>query len=86
MQVTRKILIPVSFRPRNAQKFKIFTYFRLRLPEICIFAGAFRKECKTYCSIVSQSPRRENEQTPIIGTATQTGAAFPYLGVVCGEP
>jgi hypothetical protein len=40
---------------------------------------------KTYCSIVSQSPR-ENEQTPIIGTATQTGAAFPYLGVACGEP
>lgn len=41
---------------------------------------------KTYCSIVSQSPQREKEQTPIIGTATQTGAAFPYLGVVCGEP
>ena len=29
---------------------------------------------------------KRNEQTPIIGTATQTGAAFPYLGVVCGEP
>ena len=69
-----------------------FYYFLLFLIEISkifrIFARGFRicTFSKTFCSIVSQSPQREKEQTPIIGTATQTGAAFPYLGVVCGEP
>ena len=65
----------LSFLVNISLKFTIFAHgFR-----ICTFS-------KTYCSIVSQSPQREIEQTPIIGTATQTGAAFPYLGVVCGEP
>ena len=54
--------------------------------ELTIFATAFCKECKTYCSITSQSPPREKEQTLIIGTVPTTGAGFPYIRVVCGEP
>lgn len=53
--------------------------------EIAIFAPAFRKERKTYCSIVSLSPPREKEQTCNIGAAPE-GADFPYLHVACGEP
>lgn len=69
-----------------------FYYFLLFLIEISkifrIFAHGFRicTFSKTYCSIVTQSPPLIYEQTFIIGTATQTGAAFPYLKVVCGEP
>ena len=65
----------LSFSIGISFKFTIFAHgFR-----ICTFS-------KTYCSIVTQSPPLKYEQTFIIGTATQTGAAFPYLKVVCGEP
>ena len=35
---------------------------------------------------LSITTRGIDEQTFNIGTATQTGAAFPYLKVACGEP
>ena len=35
---------------------------------MCNFAVAFRKECKTYCSIASQSPPRCMSKTSFIGT------------------
>jgi len=64
----------------------IFAVLASQIEENCVFLHLHSvKSARTYCSIVSQSPR-EKEQTPIIGTATQTGAAFPYLGVACGEP
>ena len=50
------------------------------------FALAFRKECKDILLNRLSITTWENEQTPFIGTVPPTGAAFPYLGVACGEP
>ena len=50
-----------------------------------IFAPAFCKECKTYCSIVSQSPR-EKRANNHYWVCSFKGADFPYLVVACGEP
>ena len=35
---------------------------------------------------LSIATREKTSKTFNIGTATQTGAAFPYLEVACGEP
>ena len=54
------------------------------IQELFVILHPYSLEYMTYCSIISQTPH-EKEQTFIIGTATQTGAASPYLKVACGE-
>ena len=89
---TKNISLLQLFEHFSYIELTCFYYFLLFLIEISkifrIFAHGFRicTFSKTYCSIVTQSPPLIYEQTFIIGTATQTGAAFPYLKVVCGEP
>lgn len=51
-----------------------------------IFVPAIRKECKTYCSIDSQSPLEKKRAKLSILGLPHLGADFPYLKVVCGEP
>lgn len=50
-----------------------------------IFAPAIRKECKTYCSIDSQSPLEKKRAKLSILGLPHLGADFPYLKVACGE-
>ncbi len=55
------LLLTHLFCPRNARKLKIFTVFRLRLPEILYFCIVFRKR---HCSSFQNelAPQNESEQ------------------------
>ena len=53
---------------------------------LSIFATAFRKECKTYCSIDSQSPPEKKRANIHYLGCPAKGADFPYMYVACGEP
>ena len=70
-----------------ASFYVIFAFWSIELEDFYVnLPSQSERNAKTYCSIVTQSPPLIYEQTFIIGTATQTGAAFPYLKVACGEP
>ena len=76
-----------------------FLQNHLHLKPILAVFTLQRPQFDDFCVILQRIPKRVQdilldsltittwkEQTPIIGTATHTGATFPYIGVACGEP
>ena len=70
-----------SFTPVNCIGEKLFfPSTHCFSQKLCIFATAFRKECKTYCSILSQSPHEKRRANFHYWDCNPNGRSFPIFG------
>jgi len=75
------------FKSKIMQKSnRYFDYIITITGKYTIFVIAIRKESKTYCSMVSQSPREKRRAIQLKLGLPRYGRRLPISVVVCGEP
>ena len=75
------------FKSKIMQNSNRYFHYLITITEkYAIFVIAIRKESKTYCSMVSQSPREERRAIQLKLGLLHYGRRLPISVVVCGEP
>lgn len=75
------------FKSKIMQNSNRYFHYQITITEKnAIFVIAIRKESKTYCSMVSQSPREKRRVIQLKLGLPHYGRRLPISVVVCGEP